>query len=47
MISSLNYFYINSQKSIQDKTLALKMLLGILPFAFGWHFVSFQVWVAP
>lgn len=24
----------------------IMMLLGILPFAFGWHFVSFQVWVA-
>lgn len=44
-ISSLKDFYIESQKSIQDETLALMMLLGILLFAFGWYFVSFQVWL--
>lgn len=43
-ISSLKDFYIDSRKSTQDETLALMMLLGILLFAFGWCFVSFQVW---
>lgn len=45
MISALKYFYIDSEKIRQDKTLASVMLLGTLPSSFGWHFVSSQVWV--